>query len=176
MSLKKEQQMETPNYILVGRLGKIYGLQGYLYLHSFTLPESRILTYPLYYEKKGSYFELLLEANKIHNKQLLIKIKDTDSPETIKNQFTGTSVYTLNSALPPLPVGQYYFYQLEGLSVYNKANDYYGTVYAVISSTPEPLLHIKDGKKEQLIPLIYEQYVLNVDLDKKCMTVDWEWI
>ena len=73
---------------------------------------------------------------------------------------------------PKLDDGEYYWHQLEGLSVVNAAGDDLGIVERVMETGANDVLVIR-GKRERLIPYT-PNTVIEVDLSTRQIQVDWE--
>lgn len=78
-----------------------------------------------------------------------------------------------NTQLPPLPNNRYYDFQLIGLTVF-QGNHCFGHVQSIAHHPANDNLVIeKDGKINRLIPLIYDEIIQSVDLEKKTIEVNW---
>ena len=65
--------------------------------------------------------------------------------------------------LAPLPEGSYYHHQLKGLSVVDRGRGELGRVSDILDAGAAPVLVVRDGDSETLIPLA-AQFVRAVDL------------
>ena len=88
-------------------------------------------------------------------------VDDVNTAEKLKF----TELYAKEEDLPKLPEGEYYFFQLTGLTAVLENGEELGTVNSVIENNAANLLEItkKDGEKV-LIPNI-PVFVSKVDLD-----------
>jgi 16S rRNA processing protein RimM len=75
--------------------------------------------------------------------------------------------------LPPLEAGEYYWTDLEGLTVRNTAGQVLGSVERLLETGANDVL-VLDGGRDRLIPFVAGQVVLNVDLEAGEIEVDWE--
>ncbi len=76
------------------------------------------------------------------------------------------------SDLPPLPAGEFYRFQLVGLSVFDREGASLGTIEEVLETGANLVYRVRsaDGK-ETLIPAL-EDVVVSIDLESKRMVVD----
>ncbi len=87
-------------------------------------------------------------------------------------------IVQLLGKLPALAQGEYYWHQLEGLSVV-AAGEMLGQVDHLLATGANDVLVVKpcDGSRddrERLIPWLLESVVMNVDLCEGRIEVDWD--
>jgi 16S rRNA processing protein RimM len=87
-------------------------------------------------------------------------IDDVDAAERL----VGRTVYILREAFPALPEGEYYWFQVEGLAVYDEDKRYYGCVEEIIRTGSNDVYVVRDDKKELLLPMI-DSVVKTIDLE-----------
>lgn len=159
--------------VTLGRLGKTHGVLGWLRIISFTEPTENILTYAPWFINLGKGWQPLDEyQTKQQGSQLYIKFNGYDSPEKAK-QLTNASIAVPRSQLPPLPAGEFYWTDLEGLRVINEQNIELGIIDHVFATGSNDVLVVKNAQQECLIPYL-KQVVLAVNLDAKIMRVAWQ--
>ena len=76
--------------------------------------------------------------------------------------------------LPETGGGQYYWSDLEGLSVVHRDGTELGKVDYLLETGANDVMVVK-GEEERLIPFVMDKVVLDVDLAKGEISVDWEW-
>ncbi len=84
---------------------------------------------------------------------------------------TGKDLFIDRDRLPGLPSGEYYHFQLIGLSVETKEGKPLGTLRAILETASNDVYVVETGGKELLIPAI-EEVVSEVDLLKGKLIVD----
>jgi 16S rRNA processing protein RimM len=84
---------------------------------------------------------------------------------------TGKDLFIDKDRLPRLPPGEYYHFQLIGLSVETKEGKPLGTLRAVFETGGHDVYVVEKGGKELLIPAI-EQVIGEVDLLNGKLVVD----
>lgn len=152
-------------FIKVGRIVNTFGIKGELKVKSFTdFPELRFAKEAtVYLEQKE---ELIIENHRIHKNMHLIKLKDLDNINDVL-KYKDHDLYIKKSQTTKLPAGEYYFYELKDLEVYDKNNNFLGIVKNVESGLANNVLRIKqeDGK-EFLVPYV-KSFIKDVNLTKK---------
>jgi 16S rRNA processing protein RimM len=86
---------------------------------------------------------------------------------------TGCEIGITRDELPAAETGEYYWHDLQGLSVVTLAGESLGTVDHLIETGANDVL-VVEGERERLIPFVMGQVVVHVDLDKGEIQVDWD--
>ncbi|ARU64291.1 ribosome maturation factor RimM [Histophilus somni] len=172
--------MEQQRIEVVGKLGSTYGIRGWLRLYSSTEQAESIFDYqPWFLKIKGQWQPIELESWKFHNHELIVKLKGINEREvaqTLANVEIGVNL----SVFPLLDEGDFYWHDLIGCQVVNLQGYAMGVVSEMMETGANDVLVVrastKDafGKKERLIPFLYEQVVKRVDLSSKTIEVDWD--
>ena len=164
--------------VKLGRVSGVYGIKGWVKIHSYTRPMENILNYSSWMlERQGQWSSARLEQGRPHGKGLIAKFFGCDDRD-VAQTFVGLEIGMNESELPSLEDGDYYWHQLEGLSVTNCEGELLGRVDRMMSTGANDVMVVKpiDGSlddQERLIPYVVEQYVLEVDLANKNIKVDW---
>lgn len=163
-------------YILVGKIGATYGVIGWLKIQTYTEFGANILDYSPWYlsEPDGSLREATIEAGKAHGNSFIVKFPGIETPEAAR-LLTGKTISIKRSQLPDLKQDEFYWSDLEGLTVINQHGEILGKVVYLIETGANDVLVVKGGK-EHAIPYLPGSVVLKVDLEKKEIHVDWELI
>lgn len=161
-------------YIIVGKIGSTYGIRGWLKIQAFTELGNSILKYsPWFLARGNNQWDLIeLEEGRIQGKGIIAKLVGIDTPEQAR-LLTGKTIAVPRSQLPVLNKGEYYWSDLEGLTVINKNGETLGKVSYLIATGSNDVLVIKDPK-EQAIPYLPGSVILRVDLEKQEIHVDWD--
>lgn len=90
----------------------------------------------------------------------------------------GCDIAVSRAELPSLEQGEYYWHQLEGLTVASRGA-ILGEVDHLLETGANDVLVVKpcEGSidaRERLIPWVRGHYVLSVDLDRGVIEVDWD--
>lgn len=165
--------MKNTKYVVVGRVGSTYGVQGWLKIQSFTEWADNILDYtPWYIEENNEWKAFTVAEGRVHGKGMIVKFAGWDTPEKSR-LLSGKKIAITRSQLPALPKDEYYWSDLEGLTVINQDGEILGKVSYLISTGSNDVLVIK-GEKEFAIPYLPEDVIKSIDLEKKEIHVDWE--
>ena len=169
--MNEDKQLTTP--IIIGRLGATYGVRGWLKVNSFTEPFENILQYKDWqYKFKGQWQPLPIKGVKPHGKLIIAQVEGYNDKEHAA-ALTGCEIGINREQLPETQEGEYYWSDLEGLTVVNTQGITLGTVINMMNNSANDLMVVK-GEKEHLIPYITGHFVLNVDLEKKEILVNWD--
>jgi 16S rRNA processing protein RimM len=172
--VSKEQQ------ITLGKMGAVYGIKGWLKIHSFTDEPDAILDYFPWSLKLGNNVQTVEITDwRKHNKGLIVKVAGIDDRDEAQ-AFVGSEILTSEAALPELPQGDFYWRDLIGLSVVTNKGYDLGVVTDMMETGANDVLVVKanlnDGfsKKERLIPYLFEQVIESVSIENKQICVDWD--
>lgn len=172
--------MSTENQITLGKVGAVYGIKGWLRIHSFTDEPDAILDYFPWSLKLGNNTRTVDVTDwRKHNKGLIVKVDGIDDRDDAQ-ALVGSEILTNESALPELSQGDYYWRDLIGMAVVTTKGYDLGVVSDMLETGANDVLVVKanlnDGfsKKERLIPYLLEQVVESVSIENKQICVDWD--
>ncbi len=172
-----DRQCESEkNWIVIGHLGSSHGLQGWMKLFPHTKPVQNIQQYAQWFLQVAQEWQpvdmksiqLKFNAPKGY---FYIKFADSHSPEETR-KYLHLKIAVPQDQLPKLPKDDYYWYELEGLTVFNQQDILFGKISHLFSTGSNDVIVIQ-GDRERLIPYI-KAVVLAVDLAQGKMTVDWD--
>jgi 16S rRNA processing protein RimM len=161
--------------IPLGIFGKPFGVKGYIFLKYYGDNQENIKDFDELYIDEWHCLEI--DEVLISNKKLSIKLKgieDRNNAESLRNK----EVYVLESNLPPLGEGEYYWFQLENLKVINEQNEFLGIIDHVMPTGANDVLVVKPlegsvDNDERLIPFLKKGIITKVELLKKTVYVKW---
>ena len=170
------QDKKEKNLIL-GRVGGVYGVRGWVKITSYTRPKANILSYsPLLMKVDKKWQEIEIEDSQQRSDRLLVKIKGIDSPEDAR-KYVHCDLAVSRDQLPPLAEGEYYWHDLIGLEVFNQDKINIGRIKNIVETGANDVMVITSGdtgKRRILIPLIMDIFVKRVDLIAGTVDVDWQ--
>jgi 16S rRNA processing protein RimM len=152
----------------IGKITKTHGLKGELKFHP-SIDEAWIvgikqvrLSFKSALEDFADY-----DIRSIRGKDspFIIKFEGIDSIETASN-LAGQSLYISRDKFPDLPENKYYWFQVEGLKVYDEGGRYYGDIEEIIPTGSNDVYVVRDGKRELLLPMI-DSVVKIIDLEAR---------
>ncbi len=171
------------NLVVIGKIGAVYGVAGWLKVYSHTEPMSNFLDYRHCYVKRGEQWQQAeIKEGRRHGKGLVARFAGVDDRELARS-YTGCEVAVPASALPELEAEEYYWHQLEGLQVLATAADgsevLLGRVDHLIATGANDVLVVRKcagslDRRERMIPYVPDQYVLEINLAEGWMRVDWD--
>lgn len=169
----------TDKPMVVGRLGAVYGIKGWMKITSYTdIPEGIFDYSPWYIQQKGEWKEVAIEDFKRHGKGLIAKLAGVDVREEAQSM-TGAEIAIYATQLPELE-DDFYWRDLIGCAVETDKGYTLGTVSDMMETGSNDVLVVKAnatdafGKKERLIPFLTEQVIINVDITARKIIVNWE--
>jgi 16S rRNA processing protein RimM len=172
--VSKEQQ------IILGKVGAVYGIKGWLKIHSFTGETDAILDYFPWSLKLGNKTQTVEITDwRKHNKGLIVKVAGIDDRDEAQ-ALVGSEILTSEAALPELSQDDFYWRDLIGMSVVTTQGYDLGVVSDMMETGANDVLVVKanlnDGfsKKERLIPYLFEQVIKSVSIENKQICVDWD--
>jgi 16S rRNA processing protein RimM len=139
--------------VLVGRISRSHGLRGDVLIQSETdFPETRFAEgATLYAQRGGVTVRLEVERSRVHANRPLVAFRGLDSIEAVDT--LGRELRIPESALAPLPDGEYYWYQLVGAPVRTEAGEEVGRVLRVEPTGDSGVLVVARGDEEVQVPL-----------------------
>lgn len=160
--------------VLVGAVAQAHGIRGELRIHQFN-PDSDALwnADTVHLRRKGRRTTETFAIRKIrpHNKGPLLSLEGC-STRNQAEELRGAEVLLPADQLPDLDDDEFYYYQIEGLPVFDThTGESLGTVLRVMPSPAQNLLVIAHQEREILIPLV-EALVPLIDLEEGRIEID----
>jgi 16S rRNA processing protein RimM len=165
--------MGTGRRILLGRVAGAFGVRGEVALLSWTDPREALFRYQPWILRSGdSEREIAGVRGRDTGKRVIATFPGIDTREQAE-ALHGTEIWVPRDRLPPPAPGEYYWVDLEGLSVRTVDGIELGTVSHLFDTGANPVMVVA-GERERLIPFVTGQYVTDVDLPAGRVTVDWD--
>lgn len=178
MGARQDALVVDSRRITLGKIAGVYGVKGWIKIHSQTRPIENLLKYRTWWIAKGAGFEAKLLNGNVHANGIIAHISGVDGqPMTDRDVaagLLGAEIQVERSAFPELPEGQYYWVDLIGLNVLNEQGEALGEVTDVTSNGAQDVLVLQQGEVERLIPFINGPIVKSVDLAAKRIVCDWQ--
>ena len=166
--------------VTLGKVGAVYGIKGWLKIHSFTDETEAILDYFPWSLKLGNKVQSVEITDwRKHNNGLVVKVAGIDDRD-IAQKLVGSEIFVSEDALSDLPEGEFYWRDLIGMTVVTDKGYDLGQVSDIMETGANDVLvvkaNLKDGfgKKERLIPYLMDQVILSVSTENKQICVDWD--
>lgn len=170
--------MDPIDPVTVGRITTVHGVRGWVKVHSFTEPEDNIVSYRHWWLKMPEgWLQLEIDQHRGSAKGLLVHLKGVDDRD-VARLYCQRDIVVEKAEMPELAAGEYYWHQLEGLSVVTTEGVRLGRVDKLMETGANDVLVVVGDadsldRQERLIPYV-EQFVLDVDLNARQIEVDWD--
>lgn len=164
---------------MLGRITGLYGVRGWMRVHSYTEPRGALLGYDGWLVRRNDAWQAcpVVEARE-HGKTLVVRLEGIEDREAAA-RFVGADVAVERARLPKTAEGEYYWADLEGLEVRHRDGRVLGRVSRLFETGAHDVLEVRreEGGREHelLIPFVPGEFVLGVDLEAGVINVDWEW-
>jgi 16S rRNA processing protein RimM len=172
----------SSNLVSIGRITAVYGIKGWVKIHSYTENPEDVFSYaPWLLKTAHGVKPVEIDEARPHGKGFVAHLKGVDDRDAAVS-YTGVDIAVDKSQLPPLDEGDYYWSQLQGLaviSVYEGQQTRLGRISKIMETGANDVLVVTPDsesldQRERLIPYVPEQFVLSVDLTAGEMRVDWD--
>ena len=159
--------------VIMGRLARPYGVQGWIKVVSFTDPIENLLHHKTWSIQHHDEWKILsFSAGRIHGPFLVVKLEGLDNPKNAK-QFTNDLIAVERSVLDSFEEDEYYWADLMGLRILTIRGVELGRVKSFLETGSNDVLVVSNQKRERLIP--YLSHVIKlVDIENEIMVVDWD--
>ncbi len=176
-------------YVELGKIVGVWGVKGWVKLHSYTRQRSDIAQYKTWFlsrhkngpkQDSGAKQVTVLQCRE-QAKGIVAQLQSVDDRDQAV-AMSGFGIWVKQSDLPELPEGEFYWQQLIGLVVSNKETQI-GTVQSILETGANDVLVCKqsvsiEGRADEkpvdvLIPYT-DDVVLEIDVAAGTMTVDWD--
>jgi len=168
--------------VQVGYVSGAFGIVGGLRVTPFSVDADALLSVKTWWLDKPALRSVSVRTAKMHGGDVvatLVGMRDRNDAEALK----GAGVHVSRSEFPKLEEDEYYWSDLIGLDVVNLQGEALGKVTDMMHNGAQSILRIApvasdnagapDAKvSERLVPFV-EQFVKNVDLGAKMITLDW---
>ncbi|MGK0441564.1 MAG: 16S rRNA processing protein RimM [Pseudohongiellaceae bacterium] len=174
---------ELPELVVIGKITSVYGIKGWIKIHSYTEPMENVFSYTdCFIQRGGQWQPISFEGGKRHGKGLVAQISGVDDRD-IAAQYCKCEIATSVKAFPALAEDEYYWHQLEGLKVFTADESgkelLLGKVDHVLETGANDVLVVSKcagsiDKEERLIPYLPGQFIKDVDIENGLIRVDWD--
>lgn len=167
--------------VVLGKLGKSYGLKGWQLFHSYLEEPLKLAEYSSLSMRPSqsddeNWQSVSLDGIRSDGKKYLIHLQGIQNPEQAA-AFCHYELGVPRPELPSPPPGSYYWHDLIGAQVINTAGDRevpLGSIASLQRAGGKDLMVIKADDKTTYIPFVAPDYVCSVQLDEGIVRVRWE--
>lgn len=168
----------TEDLIVIGKIVSVHGVRGDVKIYSFTDPIENLLDYRRWTLRRGGEVKQVeLVKGRLQGKILVATLEGLADREEART-YADFEICIPRSELPQLTGEDYYWFQLQGLTVINQLEQVLGRVDHLLETGANDVMVVKpfDGSlddRERLLPYI-DQCVLKIDLEAGEMRVEWD--
>lgn len=171
----------SSNLVNVGRITAVYGIKGWVKVHSYTEPQDNLFSYhPWWIKTQHGVKQIEIDEARPHGDAYVAHIKGVDDRD-LAVSYTACDIAVERALLPDLDEGEYYWHQLEGLAVYTSVGgeQRLGVVSKMMETGANDVLVVQGDaqsidQRERLVPYVPGQFVVSVDLQAGRILVDWD--
>ncbi len=184
----------------LGKVVGVWGVKGWIKLHSFTRNRADIAQYKTWWLQAANLKRTAGEISKAAESQFIpvkvlscreqgkgvvAQLEGVNDPDQAI-ALNGHSIWVKQADLPALPTGQFYWQQLIGLRVSNTMSLELGVIESVLETGANDVLVIKAAQGSQvaegsqvaqateiLVPYV-DEIIVEIDIEQGTMIVDWD--
>jgi 16S rRNA processing protein RimM len=167
--------------VTLGRIVGLFGVDGWVKVHSYTRPPQAILEHDVWLVgKQDDWHRQQLREGRQQGRGIVARLAGTGSREQAAT-LIGADIGVPLQQLPALAQGEYYWVELEGLRVVNLEGVTLGVVSHLLETGANDVIVVvpeigssagASAGKDRLIPYVRE-VVKQVDLESGILRVDW---
>ncbi len=159
--------------VTLGRISGAHGVKGWVRVHSYTEPRDNVIRFERWtLAHAGEQREVEVEGGSGGSGKVLAKLRGVEDRDAAL-ALIGADIVVARALLPPCEPGEYYWTDLEGLTVCDTAGKTLGVVDYLFASGAHDVLALEGGAN-RLIPFVTGEVVREVDLDRRVIVVDWD--
>ncbi|MGQ7842914.1 ribosome maturation factor RimM [Granulosicoccus sp. 3-233] len=166
--------------VLLGHITGVYGLKGWVKVHSDTNPRDNIVTYKSWWlEQRGNWTQVRMLQGRPQGKTIIAQLEGVDTPEGA-HALIGATIAVSRAALPEPAEGEYYWADLIGMQVRTVEGVQIGPVERLFETGANDVVVISDereeteGSSEVLVPWLVPDVITEVNSKDRIITIDWD--
>jgi 16S rRNA processing protein RimM len=158
--------------VTLGRISGVFGVKGWVKVHSYTEPRDNVVAFRSWTLKlRSGERRVEVETGHAQGAGVVAKLRGLDDRDHAR-ELIGADIVVDRSELPECAPGEYYWTDLEGLEVRTTDGQVLGTVDHLITTAGHDVL-VLAGKPERLIPFVPGRVIREVDLSAGRIVADW---
>lgn len=167
--------------VLLGKINGIYGLKGWVKVHSDTLPRENITSYKEWLlELGGEWSSVAVVSGRPQGKTIVAQLDGVSTPEQA-SRLIGAPIAVQRSAMPKLAEGEYYWADLTGMQVNTVNGEKIGTIIRLFETGANDVVVVADERSDQstscseiLVPWLVPDVITEVNMESRLITIDWD--
>jgi 16S rRNA processing protein RimM len=160
--------------LTLGRVSGIFGVKGWVRVHSYTEPRERILDHKSWILLAGGeQMPVELLDGRQHGKAIVALLPDSTAPEQAA-RYVGADIAVARERLPAATDESILWADLEGMRVSTTDGSDLGVVDHLLDTGANDVLVVKGRERERLIPWLRDTVIKRIDLAEGRLVVDWD--
>jgi 16S rRNA processing protein RimM len=157
--------------VAIGRIVKPFGVKGDVRVQSLSDVPGRFesLHQVIVEMPSGKTMETIVNRVRKDRDSYVIGLEGLSSPEAA-SIYRGSLLKIPQDTAPALPEGQYYEYQLIGMTVSDERGESLGILEEILPAPSHPIFVIRQAGKERLIPGS-RSVISRIDVEQRTMAV-----
>jgi 16S rRNA processing protein RimM len=170
-------QEKQSGFIEIGRVLKVVGLEGLcsVELYGNTLMNVGLPCQVFLGKDLQNLTSAVIEELTQRNKFIICQfqnVSDRDAAEAIK----GLSIFIEQDQLPELDSGEYYHFDLQGLTVYSETGEHLGIVENVSNYPSTDALEVRLNDSSLVVIPFLPDSIIRVDTDRKQIVINKDFL
>ena len=173
--------MNPRRRVTLGRVSGLFGVDGRIKVYSYTRPPANIFGIDRWFIGGGGRQRLYsLREGHEHGKALIARLTDVERDQPVDDRDTavplvGQDIAVAREAMPVLPAGEHYWFDLVGMTVVDLNGRSLGVVRHMLETGgAHDVLVAFDGERERLIPFVMDDIIARVDYANARIETDWD--
>lgn len=165
------ESRQAQGLVLLGYVSGVFGIKGWVKVHSWTNPREAILDYQPWLLGEQLTPVRVLDG-RAQGKTVVASIENVDQPEQAQ-VLRGQEIRVPRGQLPEPQQGSWYWADLIGLEVVTISGERLGQLTEMMETGAHDVMVVQ-GDRQRLIPFVPESFVQSVDLEQGKVIVDWQ--
>ena len=161
---QRNRDMQDIDLVMIGEVVKPHGVKGEVkaYLYS-EKPENfkHYVKIVLQVPTEGGTDTYDIIASRVQGKFAILKLAGVGTREAAE-KLLGSSIWLPKDDFPKLDSGEYYWHQLNGLTVFTDTGQELGQVVRLFNTTAHDIMVVAGGGHEYMIP-VRDDIIRNID-------------
>jgi 16S rRNA processing protein RimM len=172
----------APEQVIVGKITAVYGIKGWVKIHSYTEPDTNLLEFcNLRMRRDSDWTPVTIDQGRRHGKGLVAHIVGCDD-RNAAGLLAQRELAVSAEELPEPADDEVYWRELEGMTVdsVNGGNRReLGRVSHLFATGANDVMVVEPSAdsiddRQRLIPWVSEQFILEIDRPNRRILVDWD--
>ena len=161
--------------VWLGRITAIYGLRGWVKVHSDTNPRNNITQFKRWWLRQHrKWTEIRVLNGRPQGKTIVASLDGVTTPDGA-TALIGAEIAVLRDDLPTAAPGEFYWTDLLGMSVQTTDKNVIGIVKRMFETGANDVMVVDSPlNKEILVPWVVPSVITDVDMQARLITVDWD--